>query len=214
MASQKCDIVRAAAQAFRCGLCGGIPGPGCDQTAGGACAALKAAGARQELLRARAGPGNLSPDPTARALRGLALQNVVDSLAGFDAQVAAAYPVASFADAQVAWSDFERCCRGPPTAGGCAAGYYDRADLAALGYAPAPLIGGKALAGQVWGSTAPVPVWCDSLMNPDLLPAVFILILAGVLVAALRGWRPLAPLGAAWRRLRRGVAPGAPPAQA
>jgi hypothetical protein len=187
--TSKCDVVRDAARAAFCGMCGrdGPPPAGCGSPPppAAACRVPTAANLRMRAAREAWGwPGDL--------VRVRTLENYRLAIADADRAVAEAYP--RVADSAVSWGDVDACLWDPAGYPGGPNGnvYFSRADAAGvLGMQPTHLVGGDALAGLFWApGTSPVPLAFDRLANPDLFAAAviaFILLVFLAMVATARG---------------------------
>ena len=91
---------------------------------------------------------------------------------------------------KVAWKKFPSCLWNADGSGGGLHKhkYFDRQDLAELGYTPRPAFGGKALEGRLPKKlTALVPVWMDRAVNPDLAVVLVFAFLVLVFAALFYG---------------------------
>ena len=191
MAATKCDIIRGAATASRCGMCtalrGAAPIPaGCGAVPPpvAACGVVGAANARMKLFATKLAPpfgDDAVREQTERIYEGIIEEAEVN--------LAAAYPGAAV---DISWPDFEACTwnRSGEPGGFNNNVYFRREDVEELGMAPAYPIGGTYAKGAIWKTSSPVPVIVDYLMNPDLfaivLFAFFVVVLAGLVWGAIR----------------------------
>lgn len=177
----KCDVIRAGAAAAMQSCGGANPPPACYVT--------DIATKSDAYFQTKYNPAGL--------LTGMDREIRTRELAILEADISgdAAAIQAEFGDAaptDITWNDFTQCLWNPDGTPGGPHGnvYFDRADLASLGYQPRPALGGAALEGKLPAQlTGPVPVWLDRALNPDLAVVVILAILVLVCAALVRAAR-------------------------
>ena len=210
MSTTKCDIIRDVATATSCGMCTALaatpPRPipaGCAAADGrtppaAACAVTVAANTRMKLFDERYSPVGLFGSATSKKARALTEKDYVTAIDRAEKGLAAAYPTAPAAAAEIGWPDFQGCLwnrsgqRGGPNNNV----YFGRGDLTQLGMMPVYPLGGEFAQNSIWKvgkAPSPVPVKVDYLMNPDLFTIVVLVFLVIVFAALMR---------AAWRHAR------------
>jgi len=168
-----CDLVRRGVDAAISG--------GCSLAhAQPDCAITDAASKRDLFIQTKYTPSRLLTR-RAREIRARELDILRNDIADDAAQIRQTH--GADAPTDIAWNDFTRCLWNPDGQPGGPHGntYFERNDLASIGYQPRPILGGAVLQGQFPRLTNAVPIWMDRFVNPDL--AILVLIVALVCAA-------------------------------
>jgi hypothetical protein len=176
MSSDICNIVSDLQKAQSCGLCDGTPN-NCGELDPSVCLIPQNANLDMHLFATRYSPtGALDQSITTKteqAYMGTKAQNLL--------LLKSAYP--NVTELDINWPEMERC--------GIA-----RMDAYGLGMSPAWPIGGKTLLGKIWnpdnhnGNQAPIPLFVDYFMNPDMFILIIVLIFVVLILVGVKKYGP------------------------
>lgn len=127
--------------------------------------------------------------PAEKQMLGQVAANMEAAVQTSATALAEVYPASDASAFDIRWPDIEQCLRDPTGANKAGAPeYFNRKDADLLGYEPTFMFGGKTALGRLWNTEknqfSQVPLWADTVMNPDLF-AILLLVLLVVVSTAL-----------------------------